>query len=103
MVVPLSFKTNLFAKVPVPCTVILPATVVAPALIEPVVLMTVEPSITAAPSMVPPVMAGLVSDLLTKVSVASRVTMTPELGKVAVETIPVPPFAFGKRLVIAAG
>ena len=66
-------------------------------LIAPVVLMIVEPVITEAPLMVPVVIAALVRVLFERVSVARRVAITPDDGKVAVELIPVPPFDLPSR------
>ena len=54
----------------------------------PVVLIVVEPLMLDAPLIV-----AAVNVLLVRVSVASRVTTTPEVGKVAVELTPVPPLA----------
>lgn len=51
---------------------------------------------------VPALMIGLVSVLLVKVSVADWVTTTPEVGKVAVELTPVPPFVRPSMLATAA-
>ena len=47
-------------------------------------------------------MIGLVSVLFLKVSVASRVTIQPLVGKVADEFTPVPPFVRPSMLVTAA-
>ena len=71
--------------------VTLPAMVAAPELRLLVVLMVVDPPIMDAPLMV-----ALLRVLLLRVSLASSVTITPEIGYVAEELIPVPPFALGK-------
>ena len=88
LVEPLSLSTSLFAVVLLPRIVMLPATVWAPELTVPVVLIVVEPLIFDAPLIV-----AAVKVLLVRVSVESRVTTTPEVGKVAVEFTPVPPLA----------
>ena len=98
---PLSFKTNLFALIPSPRMLTSPLTTCAPEVITPEVVIVVDPSITALLK-VPPLMAGVVSVLLLKVSVAFWVTITPEVGNVAALLIPVPPDALGRMLVIAA-
>ena len=59
----------------------------------PVLLIVVDPAINAAPFIVPPVISGLVKVLLVKVSDADCVTMTPDVGNVALELTPVPPLA----------
>ena len=59
--------------------------------IDPCTLMTVDPLINDAPFIVPAVMTGLVSVLLVRVAVPTSVRTTPELGKVAVEDMPIPP------------
>ena len=71
--------------------VTLPAMVAAPDARLPEVLIVVKPPILDAPLMVAPLRV-----LFVRVSVASSVTITPELGYVAEELIPVPPFALGK-------
>ena len=71
--------------------------------IEPDVLMLVAPVITEAPSIVPVVISALVKVLLARVSAASRVTMTPLVGKVAVELMPVPPLVLGNKPATAEG
>ena len=65
--------------------------------IAPVVVIVVDPVITEAPSIVPVVISALVKVLFASVSAASRVTMTPLVGKVAVEVMPVPPLVFGNK------
>ena len=97
LVLPLSFKTSLLEIVPLPWTVTFPETVAAPEVMVPVVLISVEPPIVEFPFIV-----AVVIVLLVKFSVASRVTTTPELGKVAVELTPVPPFAVGSTPLTAA-
>ena len=52
--------------------------------------------------MVPALTTGLVRVLWVKVSDAVCVTITPVLGKVAEELMPVPPFARANRFVTAA-
>jgi len=88
LVEPLSLSTSLFAVVLLPRIVTLPATVWAPELTMPVVLIVVEPPMLDAPLIV-----AADKVLLVRVSVASRVTTTPEVGKVAAEFTPVPPLA----------
>ena len=85
-----------------PVMPMLPAMVVAPALIVPVVEMLVVPVISAAPVIVPPLIVGEVKVLLVKVSVAASVTTVPDVGNTAVELTPVPPFASARTLVTAA-
>ena len=70
--------------------------------IEPVVLMLVLPPMTDDPLIVDAVISAPLSSLLVKVSAASRVTITPSVGKVAVDATPVPPFAVAKAPVTAA-
>ena len=65
--VPLSFRTSLLALVALPWIVTSPATVVAPALIVPVVAIVVEPPTCEAPLMVAAVIV-----LFVKVSVVAR-------------------------------
>ena len=91
LVEPLSLSISLLAVVLLPRIVTLPATVWAPELTVPVVLIAVEPLILDAPLIV-----AAVKVLLVRVSVESRVTTTPEVGKVAVEFTPVPPVAVAR-------
>ena len=63
----------------------------------PEVLIVVKPPILEAPLMVAPL-----SVLLLRVAAESSVTITPELGYVAEELIPVPPLALLNKLVTAA-
>ena len=72
-------------------------------LIAPVVLIVVEPVISEAPLMVPVVIAALVKVLFDRVSAASRMTIKPLAGKVAVELMPVPPFVLSSRPLTAEG
>jgi hypothetical protein len=102
LVEPLSLSTSLFAVVLLPRIVTFPATVAAPELIVPVVLMVVEPPIKEAPFTVLAEISAPFRVLLLSVSVAPSVTITPELGKVAVEFTPVPPFTLGRIPVTAA-
>ena len=88
LVEPLSLSTSLFAVVLFPRIVIFPATVAVPDFIVPAVSIEVEPPILDAPLIV-----AALKVLLVRVSVASRVTTMPEVGKVAVEFTPVPPLA----------
>jgi hypothetical protein len=93
LVEPVSLSTSLFAVVPLPRIVTLPweltlTAVSAPVAAVPVVLIVVEPLISDAPLITAPDKV-----LLVNVSVASRVTTMPEVGKVAVEFTPVPPLA----------
>ena len=78
------------------------AAIVDVVVMAPVVLMMVEPVMSPAPLIVPAVRTGAVRVLLVKVSVASRVTITPDPGYVAVEVTPVPPFADAKMPLTAA-
>ena len=87
--------------VPSPGKLMLPLIVVLPASNEPLVEITVSPVISAVPLIVPPVIIGVVIDLLVKVSTSSRVTMIPLIGKVAFEGIPVPPLDLPRMLLTA--
>jgi len=73
-----------------------PTTVFAPDLIVPLVSIDDEPVMTVEPVIVPPVISGVLRDLLLKVALPASVTITPVLGKVAPELIPVPPKLAGK-------
>ena len=75
--------------------VISPAIVVAAALMVPAVSIVALPVIKADAPMVPPLIIGLVRVLLVKVSTPARVATTPLVGKVAVDTTPVPPRPVG--------
>ena len=103
LVTPLSFNTSLFAIVPFPWIVTLPDIVVAPALIVPRVSITVAPVMRDTPLMVPVVITGIESNLLVRVAVPASVTITPVLGNVAFEVMPVPPRAVGSIPVTAVG
>ena len=79
-VVPRSVSTSLRAVVLLPRTVRSPATVVLPAVMEPVVSITVLPLISELPFIVPAVITGLRMVLLLIVPAPFSVTTTPELG-----------------------
>ena len=68
--VPRSYINNRLEFVKFPVIPTLPAIVVAPALIVPVVEILVVPVISVAPVIVPPLMVGVVRVLLLNVSVA---------------------------------
>ena len=74
------------AAVPLPCSVTLPCATFAPEVIVPVVAMMVEPPIVEDPLIV-----AAVSVLLVRVDAPASVTITPDVGNVAVELTPVPP------------
>ena len=83
LVVPLSFRTSLFALVALPWIVTLPATVVAPALMVPVVVIVEAP-----------LMVALVRVLLFKVSVVERPTKVSVVdGKVRVPVLTMVPIS----------
>ena len=93
LVLSLLLKMSLLAAVPLPRIVALPceitvAAVSAPVAAVPVVLIVVEPPMLDAP-----LITAADKVLLVRVSASSRVTTTPEVGKVAVELTPVPPLA----------
>ena len=75
------------ALVPSPWIVALPAIVVAPAFIVPVVLIFVAPAMTAVPFNVPPVIVGLMRVLLVKLSDVAR----PTKVSVVVGRVKIPP------------
>ena len=74
-VLSLSLKTRALELVLLPRRVTVPLTLTLPEVIEPVVLIVVDPVIREAKSMVAELRIGLVSVLFMRVSVASRVTM----------------------------
>ena len=80
----------------------LPATVVVPMFIVPVLLITVLPEISDVPVRVPLFMIGLVRVLLLRVSVAVSVTIVPDAGNTALELTPVPPLEVLSTPVTAA-
>ena len=77
------------------CKVTLPLAAMAPEVIVPVVLTLVVPPIRPL-LIVLALMIELDSVLFVRVSVASRVTTVPLVGKIAVELTPVPPLEVGK-------
>ena len=60
-------------------------------MIDPCVLIIVEPVINEALFIVAEVIIGLVNDLFVRVAVPTSVSTSPELGNVAVDEIPIPP------------
>ena len=70
----------------VPVIVVLPAVMV-------LVVLIVEPSVMTAPLIVPLLIKLFVIVLFVNVSKPPSVTITPELGNIALEAIPVPPLA----------
>ena len=103
LVTPLSFKTILLAYVPLPCTVTFPVSVAEAAFTLPAVSILVVPVIKDDPAIVPVLMVGAVSVLLVRLAAPASVTITPALGNVADELIPVPPKLAGSSPVTAAG
>ena len=68
----------------------------------PVVLMVVAPVIAETPSMVPAVIIGALKVLFVRVCGPTSVVITPDVGKVALELMPVPPAERGNSPVTAA-
>ena len=64
--------------------------------------MTVAPPTKEVPAKVPVLISGLAKILLVNVAVPASVTMTPVVGKVALELTPVPPELVAKVPVTAA-
>ena len=86
------FRTNRLAWPPLPKIVtLLDAFIDDVVVIDPCVLMTVEPVINEALFIVPAVMIGLVNVLFVRVAVPTSVSTSPELGNVAVDDMPIPP------------
>ena len=70
--------------------------------IEEVVSIVAAPVISDVPLIVPPLMTGLVRVFAVRVAAPVSVTMVPDVGKTAVEEVPVPPNVAGSMPVTDA-